>query len=260
VLAFFPDVSEYLLIGLEPAGCLPSSAAEYTPAYFQDLRKSLASAVAMGFFKTEDMRQEFRESELSGVLPVLLVELERSGYSVEDAAGVGIAPEGTLIPASAPGKREARGIEIRFRDARGGFRTLRYFSLNLENSSLQYKPGTMRYLRSLPVHGTLIKSASYLMHKRYFAAIRGAILERSAVVAQDDSGIPYQFFDAAAWDVRLHGVYLKPIRLFQNSYQQDLEAAYAARRTADPLPFVIGYRNRRSESNVLVAVRRGAGL
>src|SRR6185503_8429857 len=33
-LAFFPDAGEYVLVGLEPAGCIPSKAEDFTPEYW----------------------------------------------------------------------------------------------------------------------------------------------------------------------------------------------------------------------------------
>ena len=256
VLAFFPDAREYVLMGLEPAGCVPAAGAGYSPEYFPDLRASLQTAVAIGFFKTEDMRREFRESQVRGVLPLLLVMLARSGYSIDDVTAEGITPEGAVAPAATPGRREIRGIAIRFRDDRHGARTLRYFSVNLENASLGRKPGTVKYLENLEVHGTLLKSASYLMHKRFFSSIRGVILARSQVVVEDDSGVPFRWFDRAGWDVRVYGTYSKPIPLFANSYQEDLEAAYASAKDVEPLEFGIGYRWQPKQSNLIVAIRR----
>jgi hypothetical protein len=256
LLAFYPDASEYIMVGLEPYGCIPSKAEDYTPGYFADLRRSLRSVVSMGFFKTDDMRQEFRESEVHGVLPLMLVVLARYGYKVEDVATVGITGDGRLVPAESPVKKEIRGIAIRFRDDRHGVRTLRYFPVNLENSMLQRRPGTVRYLQSQVFSGTLVKSASYLMHKRYFSTIRELVLARSAMILQDDSGVPFQFLDSQTWDVRLFGTYTKPIPLFANFYQEDMKAAYTSGKGSEPLPFGIGYQWRQNESNLIAAIRR----
>ena len=140
-----------------------------------------------------------------------------------------------------------------------GVRRLRYFSLNLQDSRLVRKKGTIKYLASLPESDTLIKSASYLMHHQNFSQIRATILAKSRMVIEDDSGIPFRFFDSAAWDVRLHGVYTDPIALFANWRQDDLKLAFSARDARKenlPLDFAIGYKHVR-ESNLLVASRRG---
>jgi len=256
LLAFFPDAREYVIIGLEPVGCIPSHLEDYTPAYFTELRQNLSSVVALGFFKTNEMSGNFKQGTVNGVLPLLLYLIARSGGTVSDVSPIGIAPSGTLVPAAPDAKLETRGVAIQFSDPRHGSRTLRYLALNLLNSRLAKKPGTMQYLSNLPEPATLVKSASYLMHKARFSTIRGVILSRSRVVVEDDSGIPYHYFDPSAWDVRLFGVYNDPIKLFKDSGQEDLQAAFATRTDIQPLDFGIGYRHR-GESNLLLAMRRG---
>ena len=263
LLAFFPDARDYVIIGLEPVGCIPSNVQDYTAAYFAELRQNLSSVVALGFFKTNEMGGNFKQGSVNGVLPLLLFLMARSGFEVTEAGPIGITPAGALAASlqmkdapAGPGKTETAGIAIQFRDQRHGSRTLRYFALNLQNSRLQRKPGTMQYLGNLPEPVTLVKSASYLMHKVYFSTIRGLILSKSRLVVEDDSGIPFHYFDPAAWDVRLYGVYSDPIKLFKSGGQDDLKDAFASRSDVQPLDFGIGYRHR-GESNLLVAMRRG---
>jgi hypothetical protein len=88
------------------------------------------------------------------------------------------------------------------------------------------------------------------MHKNYFSNIRSLILQKSSSVVQDDSAIPYRFFDKGAWDIRLYGAYSGPIDLFKVHLENDLKDAYA--RDSKKLGFRLGYAN---QSNVLVARR-----
>jgi hypothetical protein len=253
LLAFYPDARDYIMVGLEPVGCIPSTIADYTPDYFTALRRSLSSVVALGFFKTEDMRRDVTQTDLNGVLPLLLFLVSRAGYSITDVVPIGISPTGVVAPSATLPKVETSGVAIQFNDPRHGARTLRYFSLNLENSRLKRKPGTTAYLKTLPDTMTLVKAASYLMHKPYFSTIRGTILDKSRVVVEEDSGIPYRYFDQV-WDVRLFGTYSEPIQLFKNWNQDDLKTAYSGTAVL-PLDFGIGYRHR-GQSNLLVAVRK----
>jgi hypothetical protein len=253
LLAFYPDARDYIMVGLEPVGCVPSNVADYTPDYFTALRHSLSSVVALGFFKTDDMRRDVTQSDLNGVLPLLLFLVSRSGYAITDVVPIGISPAGVVAPSTTLPKVETSGVAIQFNDPRHGVRTLRYFSLNLENSRLKRKPGTTAYLKSLPDTITLVKAASYLMHKPYFSTIRGTILDKSRVVVEEDSGIPYRYFDQV-WDVRLFGTYSEPIQLFKDWNQDDLKTAYSGPSVL-PLDFGIGYRHR-GQSNLLVAVRK----
>lgn len=254
LLAFYPDAKDYVMIGLEPAGCVPTSIADYTADYFTQLRTSLSAVVAMGFFKTDDMRRDVTESELSGVLPLLVFLVSRAGYTINDVTPIGISPTGQVGPLANIAKPETTGVAIQFSDARHGMRTLRYLSVNLENSRIKRRPGVTQYLKTLPDTVTLIKAASYLMHKPYFSTIRGTILAKSRMVVEEDSGIPYHYFEPADWDVRLFGTYSEPIQLFKDWNQDDLKAAYEA-PGVQPLDFGLGYR-RRGQSNLLVAVRK----
>jgi hypothetical protein len=255
IFSFFPDAREYVLIGLEPVGCIPAGLADYTPQYFSALRRSLDAILTINFFRTNDMQRDFSPDNLRGVMPALLFLIARSGYSVTSVTPVTITREGSVERARDDLKGETPGVTIQFTNGRR-VRKLSYFSLNLLDSRLKRKPGTLKYFASLPETDTLIKSASYLMHRPYFSMIRTTILAKSRVVVEDDSGIPFRFFDQSAWDVRLHGAYDKPIELFSNWLQNDLKHAFDSRPDVEPLDFAIGYRHVR-EANLLVATRRG---
>jgi len=254
VFTFFPDAHEYVLIGLEPVGCVPAGLPDYTSRYFGALRRSLEASLTINFFRTNDMERDFSADNLRGVLPALLFLIARSGNTVSNVTQVAITSEGALIRQREDVKGETRGVEIQFTNGRDA-RRLIYFSLNLHNSRLGRKPGTQKYLAGLPEADTLIKSASYLMHRPYFSLIRNTILSKSRLVVEDDSGIPYRYFNSSAWDVRLHGAYVEPIDLFRNWRQDDLKVAFESRPDVLPLDFAIGYGHVH-ESNLLVAAKR----
>ncbi len=265
-MAFFPDAREYVLVGLEPVGCVPSKPEDFAPEYWPALRQGWQSAVSMGFFKTEDMQHDLTEGSASGVLPILLFLIARAGNSIVGVQQVGVNASGSIVPLpdappSGPAakndgpKVETRGVAIQFKDPKRGVRTMTYFACNLRNQRLEKKPGTTKYLNGLPPGGTLVKSASYLMHKKYFSDVRGIILARANVVIEDDSGIPYHYFDPAAWDVHLFGAYDMPIKLFEQGFQDDLKAAYDANKDIQPLDFPFSYKFRTGESNLLLAVK-----
>jgi hypothetical protein len=255
VFAFFPDARKYVLVGLEPVGCIPAGLADYDAGYFSALRHSMDAILTINFFRTNDMGVDFSSSNLRGVLPVLLLMISRSGHSILDVARVTITPEGSVVRCDNDIPGEPQGVAIRFRTGRI-VRELDYFALNLQDSRLRRRPGVMKYLANLPPADTLIKSASYLMHTPYFSVVRDAILSRSRMIVEDDSGIPFRFFDAAAWDVRLYGTYKEPITMFKKWHQADLDLAFTSTRDVRPLGFAIGYRHINKESNLLVATHR----
>jgi hypothetical protein len=168
-----------------------------------------------------------------------------------------IGADGRVV-AAGPARAETRGVTIKFEDEKRNSRALTYFSLNLQDSSLKRKPGTVQYLSGLPKPATLVKSASYLMHKKYFSTIREVILSRSVAIVEDDSGIPYRFFDKSVWDVRLYGRYTKPIQMFDAWFQEDLKSAFTADEAkVEALEFGIGYKYRPKTSTLILARRRG---
>jgi len=257
VLTFFPNARQYLLIGLEPVGCVPAGLADYNADYFSALRRSLEAILTVNFFRTNDMQVDFNGANLRGVLPALLFMISRSGYSVVDVTRVTITAGGSVERASKEVAGETSGVVIRFLDQHQTARELYYFSLNLQNYRLRRRPGTMKYLASLPEANTLIKSASYLLHSPYFSLVRDTILLKSRMIVEDDSGIPFRFFDASTWDVRLYGTYSEPITRFKKWHQGDLESAFASTTDVRPLGFAIGYHHPK-ESNLLVATHRGS--
>ena len=103
---------------------------------------------------------------------------------------------------------------------------------------------------------SLIKSASYLLHNAHFAGVRKLLIDNSATIVQDDSGIPLTYFEATKWRVQAFGHYAGPISMFANFYQPRMAELF---QRASPLDFGIGYRWRKNESNLLLA-EKGSSL
>ena len=91
----------------------------------------------------------------------------------------------------------------------------------------------------------------YLLAEPRFSNLRRTILDESAVIVQDDTGIPFARFDER-WAVRLSGRYEAPGEPYASRLQRGLAAAFRDRAPA-PLPFGMGYHVLPSRSNLLVA-------
>lgn len=261
-ITFFPKAESYVLVALEPVGTAPDFQ-QMTPdamdQFFATVDRSLDSLLSFSFFKTDNMKVDVKQ-DLEGTLPILMLFLARTGNRVDDVKPVEIDGEGNIVAAGsskpAAGVRTARGVDILFKGADGPQRHLYYFSVNLHDDYLKKSP-FKTYMAKLANATTYLKSASYLMHKDYFSTVRNAILDRSALLVQDDSGVPYRFIKADKWDVALYGVYSSPIAMFKEHKEADLADAYKEANRAKPLPFGIGYNWRAGRSNLLVARRRG---
>ncbi len=84
--------------------------------------------------------------------------------------------------------------------------------------------------------------------------VRNIILTKSALVMQDDSGIPYRFFKPEEWETHLYGSYTEPIPMFKSSYEQDLFDAYQ-NGNPKPMNFRMGY-NRISNERIHIRLPR----
>ncbi|MBL8994175.1 MAG: hypothetical protein JNM63_12605, partial [Spirochaetia bacterium] len=99
-----------------------------------------------------------------------------------------------------------------------------------------------KFFLARPKGATIMKAAIYLFFENGFEALSQYILDRSTVVVQDDSGLPYKYFTPNIWEERLYGMYRRPGGVGgvdKVPYQKDLEKSYAA--ASKPFDFLYGY-------------------
>ncbi len=260
---FFPHARTYVMVGLEPAGTLP------LPRQFEkgDLKGILAqerdtvfSELYRSFFITREMDRQFRGQVTDGLFTPILHLLVRTGHTVLGYRYVRLDERGRVIARAAnykaPGKIGNKGIEIDFRnDADESIHKLFYFSVNLSNHRLKENRPFLTFVSGLKGMTTFLKATSYMTHKPEFSIIRNAILEGSGAVLQDDSGMPYRYYQDTRWLIQLYGHFEEPYGSFRYIKQPDLKKAYDTMNTK-PLSFRIGYGYSRVPSNLLLARRR----
>lgn len=260
---YFPNHPLYVVVGLEPAGTLPTfrdTAKKDLATYLHGLRESTASAIGHSFFVTREMDRQYRGQITDGVMVPILDLLVRTGHSILGYRYIRIDEQGTIVGRRAdyhaPGKIGNKGIDIEFRwDADQSIHRLLYFSVNLADARLRSDPQFLAYASGLKDVVTLLKATSYMPHHAEFSMIRDVILKQSRAILQDDSGIPYRLFDPTHWSVQLFGGYQKPYGSFRWLEQPDLRKAYEE-TGAKSLPMAIGYGYRRVPSNLQLARRR----
>jgi hypothetical protein len=255
-----------VLSGLEPVGDVPqltSLPRGSLDASLRNIEGSLASILNLSFFITKNMKTQLTEGPVYGTLPILYVFLARTGKTVHDVSFVSLDKDGNFIAQDDAGKRAgratsqsaAKGVKIVFSDGSGPQQTLYYFSTDLSDGGVKTS-GFLQFCARLGVADSFLKSASYLLHGGSFARVRRFLIDRSATILQDDSGIPLAFFDAKQWRLQPFGHYLHPLGIFPNAYQPGMAELF---RTAAPLDFGIGYLWRKNESNLLLATRTAPG-
>jgi hypothetical protein len=228
----------------------------------RNLELSMGSLFNFSFFITQNMKTQLREGPVNGTLPFLYVFLARTGKTIHELNLVSLDEHGnfqiaaelaaansTNKPITSQPHSAAAGVKIVFSDGAGLKQTLYYFSTNLADGSFE-RSGFSTFLAKFGPVDSLIKSASYLLHKGHFAGVRKLLLNSSATILQDDSGIPLAYFEARKWRFQSFGHYAGPISIFANFYQPQMAELF---KSARPIEFGIGYRWRKNESNLLLA-------
>jgi len=254
---FFPKAGSYVLCALEPVHPLPElgalSAAEWAVA-LAAMRAPMLTAINYTYFITKDMRRDFERSALKGTLPPLLAFAARLGMMVDSVEAVALAENGSAMIAAGT---SPRAVRLRVRRGHGNA-NIYYLSADLGNSGLGKDLRLPRFLASLGTRVTFMKSASYLMHEASFSGVRTLVLDGSAAILQDDSGIPLSGFDPGWWDLRFYGNYQGTLDMFRQYYQPRLREVFEYRgERVRPLDFGVGYKFQPDNTVLILARRRG---
>jgi len=247
---FFPNDSTYVLAGLEQIGDVPPLT-NFTHATIdqtlQGLEGSLGTILNISFFITKNMKTQLYVGPVYGTLPILYVFLARTGKTIRDVSFVGLDEAGNFV---SPGVKSAsRGVKIVFSDESGTNKTLYYFSTNLADDSIG-RTGFLQFCAKLGPADSFIKSASYLLQTGRFNKVRNFLLEQSATILQDDTGIPIAYFNPKVWRFQAFGRYVGPLNISGATYQARMGELF---RNAIPIDFGVGYRWRPNESNLVLA-------
>jgi hypothetical protein len=269
--SFFPNASTYVFAGLEPPGNIPQLTSLGRPMVngtLRNLEGSMGTLLSLSFFITAKMRVQLHEGPVFGTLPVLYVFLARTGKTIHEVTLGGLDPDGNFQTADSPdtaagsdakkgprsiARSASPGVRIVFSDGTGPKQTLYYFSTDLSDGAVD-RGGLLAFCAKQGPADAFIKSASYLLHSGGFSKVRGMLLDRSATILEDDSGIPLGYFDRKKWRLQPFGRYVGPLSIFGHAYQPGMSELF---RHATPITFGIGYRWRNNESNLLLA-QKGA--
>jgi hypothetical protein len=258
----FPGKPLYVFMGLEPPGTAPTleQVQKYPLAtQLPRVRKTLDSLLRNSFFQTLQMDSQARGQVTDGLLPLMLMQMSRTGYEVVGWRGVGVDAEGYLTeqPAVVPGRpKPLRGFAVEFKKA--GSPTIQravYFSADVSDAKLAQNKPMLAYMQRLKPMTAFFKSASYLPHYSTFSIIRNFVLENALAVVQDDTGPQYRYYKDGNWQVTLYGKFRGPIALFARRNQPDLKKAFEDDEPK-PLTFGIGYLAQTRASALIVAKRK----
>lgn len=260
--ALFPGYKTYVFFSLEPPGEIPALTGmndQQLSTLFSDLRGALNDLVALNFFITPNMQENLHTDALQGTVSVLLAQMGLLGLTVHSVEPFDPWPSSALRATEGSPALPMHAVKIEFDDREKTRRSLLYLSLDVSDSQLRYYPEFEPWLRSFKQPTVLLKSASYLLHGSNFRKVRGVVREQARLIVQDDTGMPYRLLRADGFQISLYGQYERPVKLFENRYQKDLDDAFESVGNSVPVPFPFGYNWRKEgRSGVIVARRPGA--
>lgn len=265
--SLYPDSRHYLMVALEETGDLPDPermTASGRASLLSMINRTLYHYGRFNYFQSRIMSDEMNRGGRTGNTPVLLVLMARLGLRVAEVGAVGVDSEGWLYLLDGRGLANGevpvhRGVQYIFY-APGDIRprVLVYLNMRLDEKSFDPATAAGRFFRRLGTMKIVMKSAVYLLHGTAFSGVKDFLMEKSAMIIQDDSGVPFADLAGGAWDVSLFGSYLPryPITGCTVRKQRDLSEAFG--KGAGRLPFNFGYGSLlgKDRSNLIMAVRK----
>ncbi len=262
--AFFPQAKNYILVGLENPGKLPSlikMSDEARVHYLTKLLKSLRYIDKAGYFTTKQMLSDFADSSLNGIIHLLLFYFAKTDYTITEISSVEINEFGIVKDKKnfQIADIHPNGLRIKFyKKSIENQQMLYYFPFDLSDENLKDYPEFLFFVNSFADKNTFLKSASYLLHDNDFKMIRTFILKQSNIILQDDSGIPYKILKSNGFGIKLFGNYTRTIKVFSENFQPDLQKELEYRQVP-MLNFKFGYNSWKNQT-VLMLAEKGKAI
>ena len=264
----YPVAKRYIMVSLEPAGKVPDPLAlsdAQIRSGLRSMRNSISNIAAKNYMMSAVMKYEMKNPFIEGTLPAMLLLAARMELDIRRIEPVGMNSLGEIIPLDEKGMVRgetpyALGNRIIFKASQTGpDREILYLSLRLKWDSMSPTSPEGRFFSTLDSLNVIIKSAFYLLHRPSFAQYSRSLLDRTRLLIQDDSGLPYDLLTRDTWLTMLFGHYNGPLALKDMKHpvmQKELADAY--RVNALPLPFHFGYGVWRHDhkSNLILSVRK----
>lgn len=229
--------------------------------YLHNIDHFLRDIYKRSYFITKNMLTDIRGEKIEGILPIFYVFLSRTDHEILNVEAIEIEDDGSLsvIPDTIDIPNTTfRGVRFSFRkNGETQEKTLTYFYCDISDDGFVKNPEMKPYLESLDMMNGFIKSASYLLHYRTFSTIRNILLDKTQALFQDDTGIPFKYFNTTSNNFILFGKYVKPIADFsENLTQQDLKQTYSSDDYEhQDLPFSLGYHWYTNNQNYMLILK-----
>lgn len=251
-ITLFPEAEDYVLLGLELTG---NTSDLYKILSYENSTDHIQYAMKMfflrGYFITYNMTKDLYNDCVRGVLPIVLVLLARDGASITSVENFVIDEYGKADYSShSSNKGVLKGIKISFlKDDK--MKRIYYVRCDAADSNSKLSD-IFLFLRDFKF-GTLLKSASYILHDSAFSKLREFIIKNSLFILQDDTGIPYKLFPKN-YKKYFFGQYKGSyFDYFAKNYQKDLYDEFI-NNSSGPLNFPFGYNLDSEYTNLLLVI------
>ena len=262
----FPEANDYVLLAQEKIGEIPdinSMKSDELKNYLNAVDQSLIDIYKRSYFITKRMSVDTKAgSELNGLLPLFYWFIARTDHEIINVSTVFIDSSSVLQQREMNteiSKNLIEGVKFLFRKkGHEKIKSVTYFNCDISNDGFIENPEFKKYLNSVRPGNSFVKSASYLMHYGSFSDIREIVQQKSQSILEDDTGIPYKYFDGLEWDINLFGMYVMPVKDFSESrFQIDLNEAYSNMDMyKGKLPFSLGYHWGSKAQNQMLYIKK----
>lgn len=260
--AFFPEATELVMLGLEPVGSLPQ-VDKFSNAmakdYCNDFKRSLTDIFEKSYFITEYMLRDFQRQKVNGLLPVLCFFIKKTDHQILDIKYLVKRNNDSILEEDYSAKSKPFGVKITC-IKNNITKTIYYFKYDVSNNQFNDTCVFYKFInRHTQNSVTYIKSASYLLHANFMSNMKAMILKNSNYVLQDDTGIPYNYFEEGGkWNIKLYGQYLKPVKNFPYlKMQKGILKAFEKDSASIPnIPFHLGYHYKDNKDVLIYATKK----
>lgn len=258
----YPQAERYIMVAMEKRGDIPNPA-ELTDAQLQgglaSVEQMIQNIERTGYFFSRLMNQHMNPDKygIFGTMPTVAVFLVQMGHILQSIEKTCIDDSGKLTTQPIANCK-LPSYRIRFRDGKSGVhKEVIYISARIEDSLFQDSKPSGKFFSEMGSTSVMLKAAVYLLHSPNYKGAADFILRNADIVVEDDSGIPYRFFDQSIWTIKLYGTFVGPPKMTGIQYYPQHDLVKAFREKSDPLPFEFGYGqvSASHKSGMIVAVR-----
>ncbi len=245
VNSFFPYAKNYIFIGLENIGQIPDLS-KYSDLqlekYIYEFQNTLSEYFRNGYFSTQNMKKNFRNPDMNGIVHPLTFFITISGYKIIRIQNFLINDFGKPVyyDSLPPLTKHIKALKIVFSDDNNTLHNLYYLQVDLSNANFREHPELITFISNFGKKNVFLKSASYLLHKPKFTYFRDFLMKQAGKILQDDSGFSYEYLKNNKLTIKLYGNYRKTLNIFKKYYQPDLYDDYQKEKP-DKLSFRFGY-------------------